>query len=136
MFKSNRDEVLRNLSDLDGIGETQIVSLKNFFKNKRNIEIVKNLIAKLNIKDFKDTNKKGKLSNTNVMFTGSFKKISRSEAKTLTENLGGKVLGSVSKKLNILVVGDSKPTKKKIDKAKELNVKIYSETEWYNLLNI
>ena len=70
------------------------------------------------------------------MFTGSFKKISRSEAKTLTENLGGKVLGSVSKKLNILVVGDLKPTKKKIDKAKELNVKIYSETEWYNLLNI
>ena len=70
------------------------------------------------------------------MFTGSFKKISRSEAKTLTENLGGKVLGSVSKKLNILVVGDSKPTKKKIDKAKELNVKIYSEDEWYNLLNI
>ena len=46
------------------------------------------------------------------MFTGGFKKISRSEAKTLTENLGGKVLSSVTKKLDILVVGDSKPTKK------------------------
>ena len=63
------------------------------------------------------------------MFTGSFKKISRSEAKTLAENFGGKVLGSVSKKLNILVVIRSKPTKKKIDKAKELNIKIYSENE-------
>ena len=31
------------------------------------------------------------------MFTGSFKKLGRSEAKTLTENLGGKVLGAVSK---------------------------------------
>ena len=70
------------------------------------------------------------------MFTGSFKKISRSEAKTLAENLGGKVLGSVSKKLNILVVGDLKPTKKKVDKAKELKIKIYSEDEWYNFLNI
>ena len=50
--------------------------------------------------------------------------------------LGGKVLGSVSKKLNILVVGSSKPTKKKIDKAKELNIKIYSENDWYKLLNI
>ena len=69
------------------------------------------------------------------MFTGSFEKISRSEAKTFTENLGGKVLGSVSKKLDILVVGDSKPTKK-IDKAKELKIKIYSENEWYKLLNI
>ena len=47
-----------------------------------------------------------------------------------------KFLGSVSKKLNILVVGDSKPTKKKIDKAKELNIKIYSENEWYKFLNI
>ncbi len=132
----NQKEIFQNLKDLDGIGETQVLSLKNFFANKRNIEIVKKLEEKLNIEDYKDTNKKGKLSNTNVMFTGGFKKISRSEAKTLTENLGGKVLGSVSKKLNILVVGDSKPTKKKIEKAKELKVKIYSENDWYKFLNI
>ena len=94
------------------------------------------MTQKLNIEDFKETNIKGKLSNTNVMFTGGFEKISRSEAKTLTENLGGKVLGSVSKKLNILVVGNSKPTKKKIEKAKELKIKIFSENEWYELLNI
>ena len=90
----------------------------------------------MNIQNFSEKNKKGKLSNTNVMFTGSFKKISRSEAKALAENFGGKVLGSVSKKLNILVVGNLKPTKKKIDKAKELKIKIYSEDDWYNFLNI
>ena len=90
----------------------------------------------MNVQNFQEANKKGKLSNTNVMFTGGFKKISRSEAKTITESLGGKVLGSVSKKLNILVVGDSKPTKKKVDKAKELKIKIYSENDWYKLLNI
>ena len=134
--KNNRDELLENLNDLDGIGETQIFSLKNFFNKKKNIDIVQKLITKLKIQDFKEMNIKGKLSNTNVMFTGGFEKISRSEAKTLTENLGGKVLGSVSKKLNILVVGNSKPTKKKIDKAKELKIKIYSENEWYKFLNI
>ena len=134
--QSSRIEILKNLKDLDGIGDTQILSIKNFFKNSRNTEIVKNLITKLNIENYKEINKKGKLSNTNIMFTGSFKKISRSEAKTLTENLGGKVLGSVSKKLNILVVGDSKPTKKKIDKARELKIKIYSESDWYKFLNI
>ncbi len=134
--KSQRDNILKNLKNLDGIGETQILSLRNFFENEKNSEIVKNFIKKLNIQNFQEVNKKGKLSNTNVMFTGSFKKISRSEAKTLTENLGGKVLGSVTKKLNILVVGDSKPTKKKIDKAKELKIKICSESEWYKLLNI
>ena len=136
LSSKNRDEILENLKDLDGIGETQILSLNNFFCNNLNVEIVKNLITKLNIESFKEVNTKGKLSNTNVMFTGGFKKISRSEAKTLTENLGGKVLSSVTKKLDILVVGDSKPTIKKIAKAKELKVKIYSENEWYELLNI
>ncbi len=134
--QTNKEELLDNLKDLDGIGETQIISLKNFFSNNKNVEIVKNLITKLNIQNFKEINIKGKLSKINVMFTGGFEKISRSEAKTLTENLGGKVLGTVSKKLNILVVGNSKPTKKKIDKAKELKIKIYSENEWYKFLNI
>ncbi len=134
--KDHRNEILKNLKDLDGIGDTQILSIQNFFNSDKNIEIVKNFITKLNVQNYIEINKKGKLSNTNIMFTGSFKKISRSEAKTLTENLGGKVLGSVSKKLNILVVGDSKPTKKKIEKAKELKIKIYSEKEWYKLLNI
>ena len=70
------------------------------------------------------------------MFTGGFEKLSRSEAKALTENNGGKVLGTVSKKLNMLIVGDSKPTKKKIEKAQELNVQIVKEKDWYKLLNI
>ena len=61
--------------------------------------------------------------------------MSRSEAKALTEEKGGKVLGTISKKLNILVVGDSKPTKKKIDKAKELKIQIITEKDWYKLLN-
>ena len=45
-------------------------------------------------------------------------------AKTIAENNGGKVLGSISKKLDFLVVGDTKPTKRKIEQAKQLNVKI------------
>ena len=47
------------------------------------------------------------------MFTGGFKSMSRSEAKTIAESKGGKVLGSVSKKLDFLVVGATKPTLKK-----------------------
>ena len=70
------------------------------------------------------------------MFTGGFKKISRSEAKTIAENNGGKVLGSITKKLDLLIVGESKPTKKKVDKAKELKIKIIDEKEWYKILNI
>ena len=69
------------------------------------------------------------------MFTGAFKNMSRSEAKSIAENNGGKVLGSISKKLDFLVVGDSKPTKKKIEQAKLLKVKIILEKDWNKILN-
>ena len=59
--KNKRTTILENLKDLDGIGETQIFSLQNFFNNNKNIEIVKTFITKLNIQNFKETNKKGKL---------------------------------------------------------------------------
>ena len=70
------------------------------------------------------------------MFTGGFEKMGRSEAKMLVENNGGKVLGKISKKLDILVAGNSKPTRKKIEDAKKLNIKIVEEKEWYKILDL
>ncbi len=135
-IKDRRKEILSNLIDLDGIGETQIKSIEIFFSNSKNIETVRSLIKELNINEYKILNKSGKFSNKTIMFTGGFEKISRSEAKSQVENNGGKVLGTISKKLNILVVGDSKPTKKKIIKAKELGIQIINEKNWYKVLNI
>ena len=131
----NRNFFLRNLVDLDGIGDTQIQSIDNFFSNKINIKIIRNLITELNIKDYVKKNKHGKFSNKKIMFTGGFKNMSRSEAKVIAENNGGKVMGSISKKLDFLVVGDSKPTKKKIDQAKKLNIEIILEKDWNKILN-
>ena len=124
-----------NLADLDGIGETQIQSIDSFFSSKTNTRIVKELIENLDIKNFSTENKDGKFSNKKLMFTGGFENMSRSEAKTIVENNGGKVLGTISKKLNFLVVGQSKPTKSKIDQAKKLNIKIILEKEWNKILN-
>ena len=131
----NRKKILVNLVDLDGIGETQIHSIDNFFSNTTNIRIIKNLISKLNIKNHILQNNDGKFSNKKLMFTGGFKDMSRSEAKAIAENNGGKVLGSISKKLDFLVVGDSKPTKRKIDEAKKLNIEIILEKDWNKILN-
>ena len=130
-----RRYILTNLYDLDGIGETQVKSIEDFFSNQKNTDIIQSLMNSLNIEDFQIINKKGKLSNKNIMFTGGFNKMSRSEAKALAEENGAKILGSVSKKLNYLVVGNSKPTKRKIEKAKELNINLLSEEKWYDLLN-
>ena len=136
LFESkSRKKILVNLVDLDGIGETQVYSLDNFFSNITNTKIIKDLIDKLIIKNYAAKNNDGKFSNKKLMFTGGFKNMSRSEAKAITENNGGKVLGSISKKLDFLVVGDSKPTKKKVDQAKQLNIKIILEKDWNKILN-
>ena len=92
-------------------------------------------MRQLNISNFSFKNSDGKFSNKKLMFTGGFQNISRSEAKAIVEQNGGKVLGTVSKKLDILVVGDSKPTRKKIDQARNLKIKIILEKEWNKILD-
>jgi len=129
-----RKKILNQLLELDGIGETQINSLEIFFSNSNNLNTVSNLIKKLNITDFK-TSKSGIFYGKTIMFTGGLSKMSRAEAKALVEKEGGKILGATSKKLDYLVVGDSKPTTKKVDKAKQLNIKVIDENSWYGLLN-
>ena len=131
----NRKKILINLMELDGIGETQIQSIDNFFSYETNTRIIRDLINKLDIGDYVAQNNDGKFSNKKLMFTGGFKDMSRSEAKAIVENNGGKVMGSISKKLNYLVVGGSKPTKSKIEQAKQLNIKIILEKEWNKILN-
>ena len=133
--RKNREKILTHLVDLDGIGETQTQSINNFFAKEINTRIIKNLIKELKIQNYIIQNTGGKFSNKKLMFTGGFKNMSRSEAKSIAENNGGKVLGSISKKLDFLVVGESKPTKKKIDQAKRLNVKIILEKDWNKILN-
>jgi len=110
--------------------------MNKFFNSDKNSEIIKSLINQLKIKEFKTKNIKGKFSNKTIMLTGGFERMSRSEAKLLIENNGGKVLGNISKKLDILVIGNSKPTKRKIENAKKLNIKIIKESEWYKILNL
>ncbi|MDC1093307.1 NAD-dependent DNA ligase LigA, partial [Pelagibacteraceae bacterium] len=136
LFKlKSRKKIFINLVDLDGIGETQIESINTFFENETNIEIVQKLINKLKVKNYIAQTIDGKFSNKKLMFTGGFQNISRSEAKAIVENNGGKVLGSISKKLDFLVVGNNKPTNKKVEQAKELNVKVILEKEWNEILN-
>jgi DNA ligase (NAD+) len=124
---------INSLDEIDGIGETQIESLIHFFKDKKNNKVVHELSKILNIKDFLEKKIDSFFSGKNIMFTGGFSTMSRSEAKSLAETFGAKILSSVTKKLDYLVIGLSKPTKNKIDKAKELGVKIIEEKEWLKL---
>ena len=68
------------------------------------------------------------------MLTGKLLNMSRSEAKSLIEQHSGSVISNISKKLDYLIVGE-KPTKRKIENAKQLNIKVINQNEWLKLLN-
>ena len=120
--------------NIDGIGETQIDSIKNFFSNTTNLKVIRELIKTLNIQNTVETKKDGLLANKSFMLTGKLDGMSRAEAKSVIELNSGSIVSNVSKKLDYLIIGE-KPTKRKIDMAKELKVKIISQEEWNKMLN-
>ena len=123
-----------DLINIDGIGETQINSIKNFFSNDTNLRVLNDLSKLVLVKDTALTKINGILSNKTFMFTGKLDGISRAEAKSLIEENSGAIISNVSKKLNFLIIGD-KPTKRKIDEAKKLRIKILSQNEWLKMLD-
>ena len=131
LSKTNK---INELLNIDGIGETQIKSIKNFFINKTNLNVVYELNKILSIEDSKEFKKKGPLRDKTFMLTGKLNGISRAEAKSLIEQNSGSIISNVSKKLDYLVVGE-KPTKRKIDTANQLGVKILNQTNWLKMLN-
>ena len=120
--------------NIDGIGETQINSIKNFFSNITNLKVIKELFKILNIQNAVEAKRDGLLVNKSFMLTGKLDGMSRAEAKSVIELNSGSVVSNVSKKLDYLIIGE-KPTKRKIDMAKELKVKIISQEEWNKMLN-
>ena len=123
-----------DLLNIDGIGETQINSVKNFLKDKTNLKVIKDLKKILKINQAKEIKKNGTLKDKTFMLTGKLDGISRAEAKSLIENNSGSIISNVSKKLDYLIAGE-KPTKRKVESAKELNIKILNQSEWLKLMN-
>ncbi len=124
----------RDLLNIDGIGETQLVSIKNFFSKNINVTILNELDKVLNVQNARAVNTKGLLKDKSFLVTGKLNNISRAEVKSLIEENSGTTVSSVSKKLNYLIIGE-KPTKKKIDSAKALKIKIIDQDEFLRMLN-
>ncbi len=122
-----------NLINIDGIGETQINSIKNFFKNTKNLEVLQNLEKILTVKNAENKKTDGIFNNKTFMFTGRLSNMSRSEAKSLIEQNSGSIVSNVTKKLDYLIVGE-KPTNRKIDTAKSFKVKILDQSSWLKML--
>ena len=129
-----KNKKFADLLNIDGIGETQINSIQNFFENKTNLKVINELNKVLNINKAAELKINGLLANKTFMLTGKLEGISRAEAKSLIEQNSGSIISNVNKNLDYLIIGE-KATKRKIDKAKELKIKILNQNEWLKLLN-
>ena len=123
-----------DLLNIDGIGETQINSIKSFFLNEINLKVLNELEKVLTINNSVQENKNGLLKNKTFLVTGKLDGISRAEVKSLIEENSGTTVSSVSKKLNFLIIGDN-PTKRKIETAKGLKINIIDQKQFLNMLN-
>ena len=132
---NNNQKYLDELQSIDGIGNSQTESLKKFFSNGQNLKVTSKLISILSIKNYEYLRKKTSISGKLIMFTGGFVNKSRSELKSLAESMGAKIVTTISKKTDFLVTGSKKPTIRKINDAKNLNIKIFTEDDWSKVIN-
>ena len=131
LSKSNKFDDLLNI---DGIGDTQVSSIKSFFANEINVQVLSELGNILVIKNVEVLQKNGLLKSKSFLVTGKLSGISRAEVKSLIEENSGNTVSSVSNKLDYLITGE-KPTKRKVDSAKQLKIKIISQFEFLKMLN-
>ena len=123
-----------DLLNIDGIGETQVGSIKSFFANEINIKVLEELGKILIIKNFAVNQQSGLLKDKSFLVTGKLNGISRAEVKSLIEENSGTTVSTVSNKLNYLITGD-KPTKRKVETAKQLKIKIIDQQDFLKMLN-
>ena len=124
------NSTIEDLSLIPDIGEIIALSIRDYFDNEKNI----NLINKL--KEFNlNMNYISKEKNINELFidktfvlTGTLESLSRNDAKELIEVLGGKTSSSVSKKTDVVIVGLSPGSK--YEDAKRLGITIWNEEEF------
>ena len=131
LSKATYDELV----EIPDIGPIIAKNIVDYFSNEDNLKIIEELKElglnmeyigeelKLN-EDFLDKS---------FVLTGTLTKLTRDEAKALIENAGGKTVGSVSKKTYAVIVGDNPGSK--YDKAKELNIPIWTEEEFLEKIN-
>lgn len=125
---------VQSLLAINDIGETTAVSIIEFFKMPQTLHTIKLLReAGVKLEETKKAGSSGKFLGLTFVLTGALPTLKRAEAQKLIEDRGGKCQGSVSKKTDFVLAGEEAGSK--LDKAKELGVKIIDEEEFMKMLD-
>ncbi len=124
------------LLEINEIGPEIANSITSFFKeekNKKEIEKLKDLKLKATTAVIKIEERPALLKDKSFVFTGKLERFSRSEAKKMVLELGGKASSSISKKTDYVICGENPGPK--YEKAKRLGVKIINEREFEEMIS-
>ena len=126
-------EAYRDIDNIEGIGETVVDALVDFFGEPHNTKAVNDLQVQITVEPYsRPATVASAVTGKTVVFTGTLEQVTRSEAKAQAERLGAKVAGSVSKKTDYVVAGADAGSK--LGKAQELGVTVLTEDEWLKLI--
>jgi DNA ligase (NAD+) len=122
---------LQRLEQIVGIGPKIAQSIKEFFSITENLKVLEKL-KKAGVRLSKEKAQRA-LAEKVFVFTGTLSSITRDEAKTKVEALGGKCVDTVSKKVNYVVVGKNPGSK--IQKANQLGLKTLNEEDFLKMIS-
>ena len=130
---SGLEETREELLAIDGIGDTVVGALEEFFSESHNVDIYNRLLKQVKPVAVEAIASGSPVEGKTVVFTGSLERMTRDEAKAMAERLGAKVSGSVSKKTDLVVAGPGAGSKAK--KATELGIEMIDEDGWLDLVS-
>lgn len=132
-----KSATIEQLMQVDGVGEVIAQSIKAYFSNEKNVEIVSQLEAmgvQMAIKEDETKPTSSLLQDLSIVISGVFTHHSRDEYKAIIEQHGGKNVGSISSKTSFILAGDNMGPSK-LQKAEKLGIKIVNEEEFLSMLN-
>ena len=122
-------DAYRDIDNIEGIGETVVDALIDFFGEPHNVEILDALLKEVEVTPFVRADAvESPVTGKTVVFTGTLTRVTRNEAKAQAERLGAKVAGSVSAKTDYVIAGSDAGSK--LNKAQALGVTVLTEDEW------
>ena len=131
-LSQKNNSALDELVNIDGIGLKSVHELRLFFSNKVSLEITLELPKLIEIEKYQQKNISSPISDMSLVFTGTLETMSRSEAKSIAENMGAKVSSTISSNTNLLISGISSGSK--LNRARDKGIKVITENEWLELI--
>lgn len=137
-FESLRQATAEELMQVEDVGVQVADSIHTWMQREDHLQLVQQLReagVQLEAEEQEQTPKSTLLAGKNIVISGTFSRYSRDQYKQMIEDNGGKNVGSVSSKTTFILAGENMGPQK-LQKAQDLNIPLYTEEEFLQLLNI